>query len=257
MNSTTKLPAKMKRAAWHLALLTTTLALFTGCTSTRSISNSNYQRPQYFDGVSEYRELNEFDVLGIDPNKSVSENEIFQAAAGAKHIALRNGSSILLVQSGATYPDGPMVSELAKHFTVVPFSGIAVEPKKEERVAIPLATERYKTVSAEPERSAYSKLIRLAAARAGADTVVCYWGILESANERMPTKTISWVPVVNWIVPDEREHMRIRVKMAVVDVRTGSWTVFSPEPFEDKDWETSPRREVVDQKQVESFNANS
>jgi hypothetical protein len=32
------------------------------------------------------------------------------------------GSTILLIQSGAIYPDGPMVAELGKHFSSVPFS---------------------------------------------------------------------------------------------------------------------------------------
>ena len=96
-----------------------------------------------------------------------------------------------------------------------------------------------------------SKSLRLAAARAGAETIVCYWGILESAREKIATKTVSWVPVVGWFVPDERQHMRIRLKLALIDVRTGNWSVLSPPAFDSKALTVSPRRAVADQKLVE------
>ena len=67
----------------------------------------------------------------------------------------------------------------------------------------------------------------------------------------MATKTVSWVPVVNWIVPDEKQHMRIRLKVAMVDVRSGSWAIFSPRAFEDARMSVSPRRDAEDQKQIE------
>ena len=103
------------------------------------------------------------------------------------------------------------------------------------------------------EVSSYSRFLRLAAARIerGGNYVIGDAG--RSEDERLVTKTISWLPGASWVVPDEREHLRIRIKMAVVDVRTGSWTMLSPEPFETKAWSTSSRREVVDQKAVESM----
>ena len=116
-----------------------------------------------------------------------------------------------------------------------------------------LARESYRTEPAREEAGAYSRVLRLAAARAGASTVVCYWGILESGEEKVATKTISWIPVLNWVVPDERQHMRLRLKIAMVDVATGSWSVFSAEPLETRSWSVKPRREVADQKQVEAI----
>jgi hypothetical protein len=126
---------------------------------------------------------------------------------------------------------------------VVPFSGIP------EAVSIPSGI--YQTGSADPE--GYSKLLRMAAARGGCDFIVCYWGMLESDNEHLPTKTVSWVPVVNWLVPDEKQRMRIRLKVAVIDTASGSWSVFSPSEFEQARITISPRRGVVDQKQVETL----
>jgi len=247
-----------------------------GCmTKTRSISNSGYSAPCSYDAPA-HRELDEFDVLGIERDQAVSEEEIARASAQAQHVGIKPGKTILLIQSGAIYPDGPMLSELEKNFHVVPFTGVAEEPKTETfdqtrvrtrnaviitdagRSTVPLSAERYETKKPQKaETSNYSRFLRLAAARAGAETIICYWGILESENERMATKTISWLPGASWVVPDEREHLRIRVKMAVVDVRSGSWTVLSPDPIEARALSASSRREVVDQKQVEFLKAKA
>ncbi len=43
------------------------------------------------------------------------------------------------------------------------------------------------------------------------------------------------------------------MKVALVDVRSGNWAVFSPKPFEDARITTPPRRGAVDQKQVEAL----
>jgi len=251
-----------------LACAAVAVFLLTGCDkTTRSISNSGFPDP-YAGWTARDRELNEFDVLGIEPDRSVSEEEIAQAGARAQRVALSRNSTILLVQSGATYPDGPMVTALRKDFDVVPFSGLnlysdktSADPNGGRTIVTsssfrspPVTGERYETRRpAERSTTQYSRVLRLAAARAGAGKIVCYWGMLESSSEHLATKTISWVPVASWVVPDEVQHMRIRVKVAVIDVQTGNWRIFSPEPFEDKSWSVSPRREVVDQKQVESL----
>src|SRR5439155_19807728 len=185
------------------------------------------------------RELDELDVLGLDRDKPVTEEEIQRVSRQNKPVQLAPGSTVLLIQSGAMYPDGPMVTELSKQFRVVPFTGVSAErkskqdaPWREQTIRnaalitgpnhpvtiVPLTTlarESYRTETAREDPSAYSRLLRLAAARAGASTVVCYWGILESGEEKVATKTISWIPVLNWVVPDERQHMRLRLKIAM------------------------------------------
>ena len=264
----------MKKTTIISAILLTILAA--GCaTHSRSISNSGYQPENVYSGPPP-RELDEFDVLGIERDREISEEEIARASAQAQRVGLKKGETILLIQSGAVYPDGPMVKELEKDFHVVPFSGVAAEPKPESAAGlrsrtrnaiivtdsgnstVPLSAERYETKKpAEKEQGSYSRFLRLAAARAGAGTIVCYWGILESENERLVTKTISWLPGASWVVPDEREHLRIRIKMAVVDVKTGSWTVLSPDPLEEKAWSASSRRAAVDQKKVETMKAKA
>jgi len=263
----------MKKSIYVTAII---ILFATGCASTRSISNSGYEARNSY--TPPPRELNEFDVLGIEPDKAVSEEDIAKAGERAQRVALKPRETILLVQSGSEYPDGPMVSELQKAYHVVPFTGVAEEPaiqhdtlvtslRRRNAVIItdsgtpttvPLSEEQGSTNKpVARETCSYSRFLRLAAARAGADTIVCYWGIVESENERMATKTFSWLPGASWFVPDEREHLRIRIKMALVDVHTGSWTVLSPEPIEASALSASSRREVVDQKQVETLKARA
>lgn len=240
-----------------LTLSSTTIVcvLLLGCTKTiRPISDSGYVgRPEHrgrnpqppLDPAFQYRgELSEFDVLGITPGAIASENEIRRALDNSKRVKLHSDSSVLLIQSGAAFPDGAMVTGLSKHFQVVPFSGIP--PAKPDPTQIE---------SLRPE--SYSRLLRLAAAKGGNDTIVCYWGILESETENLATKTVSWMPVVHWVVPDARQHMRIRLKVALIDVRTGNWSVFSPKPFEESNISRSPRRGAVDQMQVERLKSEA
>ncbi len=240
----------MKNLYKSVCIAGAALVLF-GCScKVRSISDTAYQKswePPLASGDNresafDYRgELSEFDVLGITRNEVTSESEIQQTLDSAKQVRLRPHSSILLIQSGAAFPDGAMMTSLQTNFSVVPFSG--VPPFRRNRFG--------SSDSLDPE--SYSKSLRLAAARGGNDFILCYWGILESENERLATKTVSWVPVVHWVLPDERQHMRIRVKLALVDVRSGAWTIFSPKPIENHRFSTSPHREVVDQKQIEEL----
>jgi hypothetical protein len=227
-------------------------AVLVGCVrSVHSISNSGYQpQSSYYgyhpagggsDPAFAYQgELSEFDVLGVTRGQTASETEISLALDNARRVKLNSASSILLIQSGAAFPDAPMVAELSKHFRVVPFSGL---PSCRAPAGI--------WHSREAEAQSYSKSLRLAAARGGNDVILCYWGILESDKQNLPTKTISWLPGVNWLVPDETQYKRIRLKLALIDVRSGNWTLFSPEAFDDSRINRSPRRAAADQKLVE------
>ncbi len=225
--------------------------MLAGCTTTRSISNSGHRDDSaggyYYTGRGaadpgfQYQgELNEFDVLAVDRTRLVTDEDIVRALNEVKPVSLKPGGSILLIQSGAVFPDGPMVAELSKHFKVTPFSGVP---------------PRHRTMTdTEPSESvSYARSLRLAAARAGAESVVCYWGILESARRNLETKTVSWIPFAGWLVPDESQHMRIRLKLAVIDVRSGGWRMLSLEPSPDKSSSTSFTRGSSDQKQVETL----
>jgi hypothetical protein len=210
-----------------LTLLAATM-LLCGC-STRSISDSGYPgsrgNPLY------HGELSEFDVLGIDASTPVSDAEIGAQFTEYRKITVKRGAPILVIQSGALIPDDAMLRELGRQLVISPFSGI------------PIAGSAARPAS-------YAHALRLAAAKGGYEVIVCYWGVLESAVENHATKLVSWVPIIGMAVPDESQHMRIRLRVAVVDVRSGRWSMFSPENFEDEALTAGAIRRQSDQEQV-------
>ena len=243
----------------QIVLTVLTCALLAGCmTKGVSISHSEYRDPRapyahYGPRISPsdpdfaYRgELSEFDVLGIERGVSTSEQDIQKALDSAKAVKLNANSSILLIQSGAMFPDAPMVKELGRYFRVSPFSG--VPPTSRRGPGVP-------SESRDPE--SFSQSLRLAAARGGNDTILCYWGVLESEKQDLATKSVSWLPTMGWVLPDEKQHMRIRLKLALIDVRSGNWSVLSPEAFDDARVSTSLHRGAKDQQQVELLKAKA
>jgi hypothetical protein len=216
-----------------VAFLGAVLLLLGGC-ATRSISDSGFNADRG-SGNPFYRgELTEFDVLGIDRDKPVSEEEIAKELARRQKVALPKGGSLMLVQSGAQIPDDQMVKELDRYFTVVPFTGVPVTPAR----------------AGDGQSSGYAAMLRLAAAKSGSDVILCYWGIVETAVDREPSKVISWVPLVGAAIPDETQLMRIRIKVAVIDVGSGRWSMFSPNAPVDEALSTALARVASDQKQV-------
>jgi hypothetical protein len=225
------------RLGWTAALVL--LLSVSGC-GTRSISDSGYYAGGYGgDGGNRlYRgELAEFDVLGIDHGQAITEGEIQKSLDDREPLSIRRGASIMLIQSGAMFPDEPMVKALQSHFVVGQFSGI---PQDRDQQA--------STTPAAP--ASYAMALRLAAARGGYEKIVAYWGVLETAQQGLGTKVISWVPIVGNIIPDESQRMRIRLKVAVIDVKSGQWEMFTPAPIEDDAVSARLTRESSDQAQV-------
>jgi len=206
-----------------------------GACATRSISNSGYQEENYFGGKSApenpfYQgELSEFDVLGIDPKGKITEQDIQKALEQSGRVTLKKGSGVLLIQSGALIPDGSMVESMRKYYNISTFSGVPTKQKGKN----------------------YSKLLRLSAAKGGFTTIVAYWGLLETAQKGLTSKTVSWVPFIGSVIPDEDQHMRINLKLAVVDVKTGGWETFSPTPFDNTAMSSRSTRGAKDQKQID------
>ncbi|HEX7967145.1 MAG TPA: hypothetical protein VF502_02915 [Stellaceae bacterium] len=235
----------MARArVWYLGLaaLLGAVMLLCGC-GTRPISNSGYAAQRNGGENPFYRgELTEFDVLGIDFGNPTTDQDIAQQLANHRKVVLRKGAPIMIIQSGAQIPDDAMVRALERDFAVIPFSGVPVA----RRVAGASAA----VPAVDTQAADYARALRLVAAKAGAEAVFCYWGVLESAKDREPTKAITWVPLVGSVIPDEAQHMRIRLEVAVIDVRTGSWSMFAPEAHTDSTMSASRNREASDQGQV-------
>lgn len=211
------------------------LLLLSGC-ETRSISDLGYRangggRNPFYAG-----ELTEFDLLGIDVSKPASDDEIAEQLAKRQKIGLRRGGAMMVIQSGAIIPDDRMVKDLDRYFSVVPFTGVplvAHEPPS----YVTLSTAS--AIVTDERITNYAKALRLAAAKGGAGMIFCYWGTIETTVEREPTKAVPWVPLIGAAVPDETQLMRIRLKVAIIDVRTGQWSMFAPEAS--MDWRSARR----------------
>lgn len=207
-------------------------SLLVGC-ATRSISDSGYSKESWYGAKTStnpfYKgELSEFEVLGIDPQAKITSEEIAKAFEQKRVLRLSKGSSIMLVQSGAMIPDEPMTKALEKYYNVSVFSG----------------------VPAAQGSTNYSIPLRLAAAKGGFEKIVVYWGLLETVQKGLGAKAVSWVPFVGGNLTDESQEMRVRLKVAVIDVKTGQWDMFSPEPFQDTATSARFGREASDQGQV-------
>ena len=221
-----------------ISLFLVVLAL-QGC-GVRSISDSGYQaEPQGRFRPSNtplYKgELTEFEVLGLASQHPVTQEEINRALQERQKFTLPKGSAIMLVQSGAIMPDDQMVRALESHHRIVAFSGIP----------------------AAPSNGNFAPALRLAAARGGCEKIIVYWGILETAQKDMSTKTVSWVPIVGGVIPDESQEMRIRLKVAIIDVKSGQWNTISPKPIQDTSASARYTRASSDQRQVAALKAQA
>lgn len=206
------------------------IILLSGCT-TRSISNSGYGSHVHYQG-----ELTEFDVLGISLNEPISEETIQSSMNQGTAVKLKRGDTIILVQSGKQFPDDAMLQATEPYFKAIPLSGI---PRRDQRRNNP------------DSDSSLNKAFRLAAARAGAESLIVYWGVLETSRKGHATKVVSWVPIAGNILPDERQTMRIRLKAIVMDVSSGHWEMLTPEVYSDQRTTAKINRRQVDQEQVD------
>jgi hypothetical protein len=209
--------------------------VLSGCATQKSVSNSGYYPGGYNgqggDNPLYKGELSEFDVLGIDPEKEITEQDINAAASEKKErLSLRKGEPLLLIQSGAMIPEQEMTERMEKYFPVSGFSGVPGQGENAD--------------------ARYAKSLRLAAAKAGIDKILVYWGMLETETKDLATKNVSWVPIVGWAIPDQTQEIRIRLKIALVDVKSGQWDIFVPKVFEDTAYSAYLNREQSNLQQV-------
>ena len=203
--------------------------LLAGC-ETRSISDSGYRQPYGWNRAPNplyHGELTELDILGAAPRMDATEANIARALENATTPKPKRGDKLILIQSGASLPDNSMIDEASRYFAVAPFSGVPPE-----------------------EKSGLSESLRLRAAQGGYRYLVCYWGVLESAQVEREGKAVSWVPIVGAFVPDQKQQMRIRLKALILDVATGGWKMLTPEAYSDARYNSGVSRATSDQKLV-------
>lgn len=218
-------------------LLLAAVVLALAACETRSISDSGYRADSGRTSNPFYRgELSAHDILGIDPERPISEEDIRKALAAKQRLSVRKGSAVMLVQSGAPFPDHDMTAAMERYYTVAAFSGMPLPNGRQAGTNI--------------DSASYAQIFRLAAAKGGYETIMVYWGVLESATEGSGGRVLSWLPIVGGSIPDQSQSMRIRLMVAIIDVASGQWETFTPEPFVDSASSTERRRAVSDQEQV-------
>ena len=87
--------------------------------------------------------------------------------------------------------------------------------------------------------------------------MLCFWGILEISRNDLATKTVTWLPVIDIFVPDQKEHVRCHLKMALVDVKSGAWSILRTEPVETEALTTGWSREHIDAPEIRALKARS
>lgn len=220
------------------AMLVAMTVILGGC-GERSISDSGYPGDNRYDNsAARYRgEIDDFALLVPEGCEQISEQQIATALKDHHQVKAEIGKPLLVVQSGAVAPDGEMLTALQQHFPVIPFNGQPPQEGESKTAATTTPTS-------------YSKRLRLAAAEGGAAHILVYWGVLETAPRNQPTALISWVPIVGWVVPDESQQMRIRLKAALIDTASGQWQMLTPAPISDDSLSSLLTRRSSDQEQV-------
>lgn len=220
--------------------LTTLVCAVAGCaTRTRSISNSGYNQRygfEYSDKAAYRGELCEYDVIGLDASSRISQTDIDEALNSKISLEIPKESSILLIQSGAMIPDDGMIESLEQFYRVSVLPGMPT------------------TFGS----NSWAMAVRLIAAKGGHDTVVVYWGILETSQKQFGANGLVWVPLVGRVIPEEAQDMRIRMMIAVVDVKTGRSDIFAPPACSEHRTATvGVNREEMDQQQVTSLKSKA
>ncbi|HEX7860453.1 MAG TPA: hypothetical protein VF773_09020 [Verrucomicrobiae bacterium] len=188
--------------------------LLMGCESNDQYRSANFSGDKVYSKKAPIPpQLKENDVLGLRNTRATKDSDIGRILDEVSSLQIKEGSRILLVQSGSEHPDKEMVDELSKRFVVVPYTGLPNQIRSDDGDDI-------------------GKSLRLAAAQSKAETLMVYWGHLEMRRDDLPTSLVSWVPVIDFSVPDEYQRVRMHLKVALVDVRTGKWSTFRSEPVE-------------------------
>jgi hypothetical protein len=203
----------MKRNALLLGLVPIALC-FSGCQTNDPYKSADFSGDKMYKRNAHTAQLKEHEVLGMASNDKLTDKDITRVLDETAALKLKPSTTLLLVQSGSGSPDKEMIQELSPYFNVIPYTGVPSE------------------ICSTDSDTALSKALRLAAAQSKAENILVYWGSLEMKRDDLPTSIVSWVPVVDFVVPDEYQKLRMSLKVALIDVRTGNWARFRTESVE-------------------------
>lgn len=155
--------------------------------------------------------FSEGEALGAVEEQPITESSIGAALDAKASLRLPRNSPVLVIQSGSSAPSKAFLDPLAGRMRAAGHTGVKQDLGSDQPV---------------------SMLIRMAAARKQATHVVILWERLESSETGLLTELVSWVPVVDILVPDKYERLRLRLNVGILDVRSGLSTTFEVGPEE-------------------------
>ncbi|MGL4858661.1 MAG: hypothetical protein ACRC5A_02790, partial [Enterobacteriaceae bacterium] len=173
-------------------------------------------------------ELTDREVFGSSLTQKIDQQQIEQALSeNQQRLTLKAGERVMLIQSGAQIPDPEMEAALNRYYQVVPYTGVPAS-----RCRAGYSCNELDRASDDAQQDNYSKVLRLTAARGGIEKILVYWGTLETGQQDLTTKKISWVPIVGNVIPDESQLMRIVLRIGLIDVKSGQWQTIMVQPFD-------------------------
>lgn len=154
-------------------------------------------------------DLSLYELTGQAGGDNVTEAQIASArrAGGRTGSLPPRGAKVLLVQSGAHQPDDELISAYRPYCQPVIWDGRA-----------PGGNEERKTSG-----GAVGRKLRLVAAEQGCSHVIVIFGEIQSDSHALPTKAVTWVPVVGHIVPSERSGTRLVAQALILETGSGRY----------------------------------
>lgn len=170
-------------------------------------------------------QLTDQDVFGNELTlSSITEEDIQNAvtdAKGAFTIPLQ--SPIILIQSGSKAPDALMQQEMKKFYQISTFSGIPVVKRK--------VKNKNDDGSVDDEVN-YMQALRYIAAKGRQKAIIVYWSTLEIGKLNTETKSVQWETWNSKNVPSGDYSLRYLTRVALTDVASGEWSIYSPSNVE-------------------------
>lgn len=204
-------------------ILCTSLLLLAGC-SKSSIDARKTGAPRANSATSKnvVTQLTDKDVFGNEATLAITEEDIQDALAG-EPFSVPLHSQVILVQSGSKAPETQMQQEMSKYYQIATFAGIPDRPKS--------ASCNKPGGESGSENMNYMQALRYIAAKGRQKAIIVYWDTLQSGKYDPVTKTTVWSDYRNGSLADATT-LRYLVRVAVTDVATGEWAVWSPVNYE-------------------------
>lgn len=203
-----------------LPIIIVGVIFISGCTKKSSSIDAQKSQNNRVVQISN-AQLTDQDVFGNELTLSdITEEDIQNAVADAKdEFTIPLHSSVILIQSGAKAPDALMQQKMGKFYQISTFSGIPVVKRK---------VKNKDDNDTGGDEVNYMQALRYIAAKGRQKAIIVYWSTLEVGKFNTETKSVQWETWNSKNVPSGDYSLRYLTRVALTDVATGEWSVYSP-----------------------------